>query len=175
MTIRRWFQLGAAAAALTLLTGAAQQCVDSPYLAYPGWGDLPDGREWGATSAIYPANDGRHMWVAERCGANLCVGSDVDPVLLFDLEGNLVRSFGAGLIAWPHGIFVDADDNVWIADAVGYAPVPDGWGHVVYKFSPEGELLMTLGRKGVAGDGKDTFRKPNDVVVAPDGTVLRYR
>ncbi len=172
MTIRRWFQLGAADAALTLLTGAAQQCVDSPYLAYPGWGDLPDGREWGATSAIYPANDGRHMWVAERCGANLCVGSDVDPVLLFDLEGNLVRSFGAGLIAWPHGIFVDADDNVWIADAVGYAPVPDGWGHVVYKFSPEGELLMTLGRKGVAGDGKDTFRKPNDVVVAPDGTIF---
>ncbi|MAT83215.1 MAG: hypothetical protein CMD39_02885 [Gammaproteobacteria bacterium] len=172
MTIRRWFQLGAAAAALTLLTGAAQQCVDSPYLAYPGWGDLPDGREWGATSAIYPANDGRHIWVAERCGANLCVGSDVDPVLLFDLEGNLVRSFGAGLIAWPHGIFVDADDNVWIADAVGYAPVPDGWGHVVYKFSPEGELLMTLGRKGVAGDGKDTFRKPNDVVVAPDGTIF---
>ena len=172
MTIRRWFQFGAAAAALTLLTGAAQQCVDSPYLAYPGWGELPDGREWGATSAIYPANDGRHMWVAERCGANLCVGSDVDPVLLFDLEGNLVRSFGAGLIAWPHGIFVDADDNVWIADAVGYAPVPDGWGHVVYKFSPEGELLMTLGRKGVAGDGKDTFRKPNDVVVAPDGTIF---
>ena len=172
MTIRRWFQLGAAAAALTLLTGAAQQCVDSPYLAYPGWGELPDGREWGATSAIYPANDGRHIWVAERCGANLCVGSDVDPVLLFDLEGNLVRSFGAGLIAWPHGIFVDADDNVWIADAVGYAPVPDGWGHVVYKFSPEGELLMTLGRKGVAGDGKDTFRKPNDVVVAPDGTIF---
>lgn len=172
MTIRRWFQLGAVAAALTLLTGAAQQCVDSPYLAYPGWGDLPDGREWGATSAIYPANDGRHMWVAERCGANLCVGSDVDPVLLFDLEGNLVRSFGAGLIAWPHGIFVDADDNVWIADAVGYAPVPDGWGHVVYKFSPEGELLMTLGRKGVAGAGKDTFRKPNDVVVAPDGTIF---
>lgn len=172
MTIRRWFQLGAAAAALTLLTGAAQQCVDSPYLAYPGWGELPDGREWGATSAIYPANDGRHMWVAERCGANLCVGSDVDPVLLFDLEGNLVRSFGAGLIAWPHGIFVDADDNVWIADAVGYAPVPEGWGHVVYKFSPEGELLMTLGRKGVAGAGKDTFRKPNDVVVAPDGTIF---
>lgn len=172
MTIRRWFQLGAAAAALTLLTGAAQQCVDSPYLAYPGWGDLPEGREWGATSAIYPANDGRHMWVAERCGANLCVGSDVDPVLLFDLEGNLVRSFGAGLIAWPHGIFVDADDNVWIADAVGYAPVPEGWGHVVYKFSPEGELLMTLGQKGVAGDGRDTFRKPNDVVVAPDGTIF---
>jgi len=172
MLERRWIRLAAAVVAATLLTGAAQQCVDSPYLAYPGWGELPDDRQWGASSAIYPANDGRHMWVAERCGANLCVDSDVDPVLLFDLEGNVVKSFGAGLSAWPHGIFVDADDNVWIADAVGYAPVPEGWGHVVYKFSPDGELLMTLGRKGVAGDGKDTFRKPNDVVVAPDGSIF---
>ncbi|MDZ7668264.1 MAG: peptidyl-alpha-hydroxyglycine alpha-amidating lyase family protein [Gammaproteobacteria bacterium] len=96
----------------------------------------------------------------------------MDPVLLFDLDGNVVRSFGAGLIAWPHGMFVDADDNVWVTDAVGYAPVPDGWGHVVYKFSPHGELLMTLGRKGVAGDGKDTFRKPNDVVVAANGDIF---
>lgn len=172
MLERRWIRLAAAGLAVTLLTGAAQQCVDSPYLAYPGWGELPDDRQWGATSAIYPTNDGQHMWVAERCGANLCVDSDVDPVLLFDLDGNLVKSFGSGLIAWPHGIYVDADDNVWIADAVGYAPVPEGWGHVVYKFSPDGELLMTLGRKGVAGDGKGTFRKPNDVVVAPDGSIF---
>jgi len=172
MLERRWIRLAAAVLAVTLLTGAAQQCVDSPYLAYPGWGELPHDRQWGATSAIYPTNDGQHMWVAERCGANLCVDSDVDPVLLFDLEGNLVKSFGSGLIAWPHGIYVDADDNVWIADAVGYAPVPEGWGHVVYKFSPAGELLMTLGRKGVAGDGKDTFRKPNDVLVAPDGSIF---
>ncbi|MEQ8858121.1 MAG: peptidyl-alpha-hydroxyglycine alpha-amidating lyase family protein [Pseudomonadales bacterium] len=169
---RRWMQLGLVAMALTLLTGASQQCVDSPYLAYPGWGKLPGERLWGSTSAIYPANDGKHLWVAERCGANVCVGSDVDPVLLFDLDGNLVKSFGAGLIAWPHGIFVDADDNVWIADAVGYAPVPDGWGHVVYKFSPDGELIMTLGQKGIAGNGKNTFRKPNDVVVAPNGNIF---
>jgi len=172
MLERRWIRLAAAVVAATLLTGAAQQCVDSPYLAYPGWGELPDDREWGASSAIYPSNDGRHIWVAERCGANLCVDSDVDPVLLFDLQGNLVKSFGSGLIAWPHGIYVDADDNVWIADAVGYAPVPEGWGHVVYKFSSDGELLMTLGKKGVAGAGKDTFRKPNDVVVAPDGSIF---
>lgn len=144
----------------------------NPYTTIEGWGKLPEGREWGSTSAIYPANDGEHIWVAERCGANLCVGSDLDPVLLFDLNGNLVRSFGAGLIAWPHGLFVDADDNVWVADAVGYAPVPDGWGHVVYKFSPEGELLMTLGQKGVPGSGKDTLRKPCDVLVAPSGNIF---
>jgi hypothetical protein len=136
----------------------AENHAPNPYRAVAGWGELPDGRTWGSTSAIYPTRDGTHIWVAERCGANVCVGSDDDPVLLFDLDGKLVRSFGAGLIAWPHGLFVDAQDNVWVADAVGYAPVPAGWGHVVYKFSPQGQLLMTLGRKGEPGDGKAKLR-----------------
>ena len=68
----------------------------NPYRTISGWGKLPEGRTWGSTSAIYPTRDGRHIWVAERCGANVCVGSDADPVLLFDLDGNLIRSFGAG-------------------------------------------------------------------------------
>jgi DNA-binding beta-propeller fold protein YncE len=152
--------------------GAAQMTAPNPYRSIEGWAQLPDGRVWGATSAVYPAPDGEHIWVAERCGANLCVESDVDPVLLFDSEGKVVKSFGAGLIAWPHGIFVDRDGNVWIADAVGYAPVPDGWGHVVYKFSPDGELLMTLGTKGIAAEGEKVFNKPSDVLVAPDGDIF---
>ena len=138
-------------------------------MADSAWGALPDGRDYGAVSAIYPAPDGMSMWVAERCGANLCVESDADPVLRFDLDGNLLTSFGAGLMAWPHGMFVEPDGSVWVADAVGYAPVPEGWGHVIYKFSPEGEVLMTLGRRGEAGDGPDLFNKPSDILVAPDG------
>jgi sugar lactone lactonase YvrE len=159
--------------AFSLIPAAhADNMAPNPFKTIDGWGKLPDGREWGSTSAIYPTNDGRHIWVAERCGANVCVDSDVDPVLLFDLDGNLVRSFGAGMFAWPHGIYVDAEDNVWVTDGNGYAPIPEGWGHVIYKFSPEGELLMTLGEKGVGGDGKTTFRKPCDVLVGPDGTIF---
>lgn len=150
----------------------AQNHAPNPYRTVEGWAELPEGREWGATSAVFPAGDGEHVWVAERCGANLCVGSDVDPVVLFDSDGNAVRSFGAGMITWPHGIFVDANDNVWIADAVGYAPVPEGVGHTVMKFSPQGELLMRLGREGVAGSGTDTFTKPSDVLVAPNGDIF---
>lgn len=153
-------------------TAAAQNHAPNPYRTVEGWAKLPDGREWGATSAVYPANDGEHIWIAERCGANLCVGSDLDPVLLFDADGNVVKSFGAGMITWPHGIFVDADDNVWIADAVGYAPVPDGVGHTIMKFSPDGELLMRLGKEGVAGDGNDVFNKPSDMLVAPNGDIF---
>ena len=161
-------------AALLLPVAAvhAQNHAPNPYRTVEGWATLPDGRQWGATSAVYPANDGKHIWVAERCGANLCVGSDLDPVLLFNSDGEVVKQFGAGQIVWPHGIFVDRDDNVWIADAVGYAPVPDGVGHTVMKFSPDGELLMTLGKQGVAGAGQDTFNKPSDVVVAANGDIF---
>ncbi|MDT8340306.1 MAG: peptidyl-alpha-hydroxyglycine alpha-amidating lyase family protein [Longimicrobiales bacterium] len=156
--------------------GAATQVAPLPEASYQvadsAWGDLPDGRRYGAVSAIYPAPDGQSIWVAERCGANLCVESDADPVLRFDLEGRLTAAFGAGLIAWPHGMFVEPDGSVWVADAVGYAPVPEGWGHVVYKFSPAGDVLLTLGERGVAGDGPGLFNKPSDVLVAADGHIF---
>ncbi|MCH7562373.1 MAG: hypothetical protein IH968_01000 [Gemmatimonadetes bacterium] len=137
------------------------------------WGKLSEGRTWGATSAVYPSPDGRTIWVGERCGVNTCAGADeVDPILQFDLEGNLLRSFGAGMILWPHGMHVDREGNVWVADALGFGEQPEGRGHEVLKFSPEGELLMTLGKKGVPGDGPDTFRKPSDVLVAPNGDIF---
>ena len=150
----------------------AQNDAPNPYKTIEGWAKLPDGRVWGATSAVYPASDGKNIWIAERCGANLCAGSDLDPVMLFDPDGNVVRSFGGGQITWPHGIFVDADDNVWIADAVGYAPVPDGVGHTVKKFSADGKVLMTLGKEGVSGTGTDVFNKPSDILVAPNGDIF---
>ncbi|MEZ4415487.1 MAG: peptidyl-alpha-hydroxyglycine alpha-amidating lyase family protein [Gemmatimonadota bacterium] len=161
-----------AALVLGALAGPAAAQHSNPYAAQDSWGTLPAGRTWGAVSAVYATPDGRQMWVAERCGANTCIGSDADPVLLFDLDGTLVRSFGAGLIAWPHGMHVDRDGNVWVADALGFGQQPAGWGHVVYKFSPQGEVLMVLGKKGVSGAGRDTFAKPSDVLVAPDGSIF---
>jgi len=87
-----------------------------PYRTITGWAVLPEGRAWGSTSAVDVAPDGRSIWVAERCGANSCAGSTLDPVLLFDAKGKLVRSFGAGLLISPHGIAVDREGNVWVTD-----------------------------------------------------------
>ena len=141
----------------------------NPYRAVDGHFKLPEGRPWGATSAIHPAPDGVHMWVAERCGGNDCASQPaVDPVLLFDGDGNLVRSFGAGLFAWPHGIHVDGQGDVWVTDARGDGDL----GHQVHKFSPEGRLLLSLGQAGVAGDGPDAFDGPSDVLVAADGHIF---
>jgi DNA-binding beta-propeller fold protein YncE len=147
-------------------TSVAALAAINPYRAQPGFGDI--GREWGSTSAVYTTPEG-NVWVAERCGENTCVGhDDLDNVFLFDPEGNLLRSFGKGLIVWPHGIHVDYDGNVWVTDARG-----DGnRGHQVHKFSPDGELLMSLGKAGVAGDGVDEFNGPSDVLVAPDGSIF---
>jgi hypothetical protein len=162
-------------AAFAFGTGAlAQQAPPNPYrVADESFGNLPDGRSYGATSAVYPGPDGRTIWVAERCGENDCATHpELTTVFQFDLDGNLLRQFGAGLFAWPHGMHVDRQGNVWVTDATGYRDAPGGLGHVVYKFSPTGELLMTLGTKGVAGEGPDTFTRPSDVLVAPNGDIF---
>ncbi|HYU44414.1 MAG TPA: peptidyl-alpha-hydroxyglycine alpha-amidating lyase family protein [Vicinamibacteria bacterium] len=140
----------------------------NPYRTVEGWAKMPEGRTWGATSAVDVAPDGRSIWVGERCGANTCAGSALPSILLFDESGRLTRSFGAGAIVWPHGIHVDRSGNVWVTDA----RVRDGKGNQVFKFSPDGKLLLTLGKAGVAGEGPDVFNQPSDVAVAAGGEIF---
>ncbi len=148
-------------------SGQVAYAQPNPYRTIEHWGALPEGRNWGSTSAVDVDRQG-HIWVAERCGGNTCANSNQAPILEFDDSGKLIRSFGAGLLVQPHGIFVDADSNVWITDGQGSG----GKGHQVIKFSPDGKVLMTLGQTGVAGDGPDTFNQPSDVLVAPNGDIF---
>jgi DNA-binding beta-propeller fold protein YncE len=162
----------AAVAAVTAAPALAQNSAPNPYRTVSGvWAEMPDGRTWGSTSAVYIAPGGMNVWVGERCGANqgACMRNPTwDPIMLFGPDGELQRSFGAGMVVWPHGLHVDSGGNVWVADAAG----ADGKGHQVYKFSDQGELLMSLGTAGVSGDGEDTFNQPSDVLVAPDGSIF---
>ncbi len=142
------------------------------------WGDLPEGREWGTTAGIdIDPNDG-HIWAYERCGAGAltgggvsCDSNEVDPIFKFDRNtGEILANFGAGLFVTPHGIHVDSDGNVWVTDFAGN---PAGTkGHRVFKFSPTGEVLMTLGTAGQPGSGPNQFNQPNDVITAPDGSIF---
>jgi len=147
---------------------------DAPPLwdTHTDWAADPPGRQWGSTSAVYPDKDGRHIWVGERCGANgNCLDTpNYDPVLKFDPRGNVVESFGRGQIVWPHGIHVDPDGNVWVADA--RVDLGRRKGNQVHKFSPDGELLMSLGIAGVSGKGNYFFAEPCDVLVAPNGDIF---
>jgi len=138
------------------------------------WGRLPAGRVWGSTAGVDIGPDG-HVWTYDRCGdvglAGGCDSSKVDPILKFDRQtGKLLTSFGAGLFVLPHGVHVDRDGNVWVTDGAGNKAGTKG--HQVFKFSPKGEVLMRLGRAGVAGSGPDTFNQPCDVITAPNGDIF---
>jgi hypothetical protein len=138
----------------------------NPYAAGVRFGQLPEGRQWGGVIAVTPDHDGKSIWAFERCGGS-CLTSDLPAVLEFDASGKLIKSFGVGMFVFPHGIAVDKDDNVYVADANG----KNGKGDVVIKFSPEGNVLMTLGHPGMPGDAPGYFDRPSAVAVARDGTI----
>jgi streptogramin lyase len=159
--------LAASVAAIGSAPPVLTYAQESAYRVEEGWAKLPAGRKWGATTAVAVGPDGS-IWAFERCGGTTCADSSVAPVVRLDPAGNTLTSFGAGMFVFPHGIHVDRDGNVWVADGQG----KDGKGHTVVKFSPEGKVLMTLGRPGIAGDGPDTFNMPSAVVTAPNGDVF---
>ena len=140
----------------------------NPYRTVAGWMQAPAGRTLGSMSMVDVARDGT-LWIAERCGENNCLGHDeIDPILHVGADGEWLGAFGSGIFAWPHGIYVDAEGNLWVTDARG----GDDRGHQVIKFSPDGRELLRLGTAAHAGDGPTHFNGPTDVVVAPNGDVF---
>jgi sugar lactone lactonase YvrE len=139
----------------------------NPYKTVTDWAKMPEGRTWGSAAGVdIDAHD--HIWVAERCGANSCAGKTDDPILEFDSSGKLLKSFGGGMFVFPHGLCVDPQDNVWVTDGQGR----EGKGHQVFKFSPQGKALLTLGKAGVAGTDETSFNAPSDVIVARNGDIF---
>ena len=141
-----------------------------PYETQRDWGTLPAGTEaWAAVTGVEPSPDGSFIYVIHRCFENSCANRLEQPILKFDYEGQLISAFGEGLFVFPHGTTVDYEGNLWVADAQG----GDGIGHQVIKFSPNGEVLMMLGRAGFGGAGPNLLHSPNDVVIDPsDGDIF---
>ncbi|HEX7793632.1 MAG TPA: hypothetical protein VF456_04735, partial [Vicinamibacterales bacterium] len=144
------------------------------------WGQLPAGRTWGTTAGIDIDPKDGNVWAYERCGAGAgggagggpvdCETNPVDPIFKFDRKtGAVLANFGKGVMVTPHGISVDKDGNVWVADFSGNKAGTKG--HQVHKFSPSGEKLLSLGIAGKPGNADGQFNQPNDVVVGPDGSI----
>lgn len=160
------------------------------------WARLPGGREMGPPASVHVDVDGESVWAFIRCDETSplpvasggrfgidCLGPDnkiknLDTIYKFDARGNVVTSFGRGMFIWPHGLHVDREGNVWVTDAVGTQGVAMAAkagvraGHQVFKFSPEGKLLLTLGEAGVPGDDQYHFRSPSAVAVAANGDIF---
>jgi DNA-binding beta-propeller fold protein YncE len=131
---------------------------EHPYTLVENWGPHLHGVEWGQTAGLaIDANDRLYAFTRKPT-----------PVIEFNAEGRVLKTWGEGLFVYPHGIRVDQGDFLWITDA----RARDGKGHQVFKYSRSGELLMTLGTAGVAGDGRDTFNGPTDVAIAPNGEIF---
>jgi DNA-binding beta-propeller fold protein YncE len=146
---------------------APRNDLPQPYRTTRDWGQLPPGVKWAAVTAIEPSPDGS-IYVIHRCFNNSCAGRQEDPILKYDASGKLLASWGSGMFIFPHGGTVDRDGNLWMTDARG----DNGIGHQAIKFSPQGKVLMTLGKAGVSGSTPDLFDQPTDVAVAPNGDLF---
>ena len=163
----------------------------NPYRLVEHWPTLPasmNGGHWGEVIRVHVDEQG-HVWVFHRCfnvvpaGSATCVGRGVanPPILEFNAAGRLLKSFGAGLFAYPHGFTVDRDGNLWATDVNDQEttlgmPARNAAGVVmgqeVVKLSPDGKILMTLGTEGVAGTGANGFDRPTSVAVAANGDIF---
>ena len=145
-------------ATVAATVGAQAGRPPNPYHEDANWGTLPAGAKWGGVISVDPAANG-DVWVFHRGNP---------PLLRFGPSGKVVKSFGEGLFVQAHGMTVDRDGNVWVTDA----QIKDGKGNQVFKFSPDGKLLMALGKAGVAGAGNDVFSGPCDVAIAQNGDIF---
>lgn len=148
----------------------AQDGIPSPYGAPEHQWGKPDSGAWGSSAGIERGPHGE-IWAIDRCGANSCDGSDHAPIVQLDLKtGKPIKSIGAGLFVFPHGLHVDRRGNVWVTDG---AISKDGTkGLQVTQLSPDGKVLMQLGVAGQRGDDETHFQSPSDVITAPNGDIF---
>src|SRR5262247_911798 len=128
------------------------------YVAVPDSFKLPAGMTFGSTSGVAINSQG-HIFVLHR---------GPGPLMEFDAGGTFIRALGDGLFDRPHGLRIDAQDNIWATDVAG---------HAVYKFSPEGRIVLVLGVRGRPGEWHEyghlrLFNEPNDVAVAANGDLF---
>jgi streptogramin lyase len=148
--------------------GADPNAAPSPYKIEENWAQLPEGRKFGAAIKVQvDHSDGKSIWVFDRCGSNECTNSMSPPIEKFDSSGAFQKAFGAGLFAVPHSLYVDRNGDVWAGDQIAR----NGKGADLIKFSPDGRVLMTLGKPGMPGNGPDYLSAVSAVVVAPNGDI----
>ena len=125
---------------------------DLGYSVVAGWPKIPSGWVFGQVAGVAVDRRGRY-YVFHR-------GDGAPPLICFDREGEYLFSWGEGEYVRPHMVKCDKDDDIWVIDDNG---------HVLYLCTPEGEVLRTLGTKGVPGVDGSHFDKPTDIAIGPGG------
>ena len=139
----------------------------NPYARVHPWGELPDPYEPGAyneRASFIGADEGPdgNIYLLSRCLQNSCTGRSEPALLKLDPSGRLLLSWGSGMFDFPHGLDLDDEGNVWVADQRG---------HRVVKFDAEGNHLLTIGERGNPGD-PPLLNEPTDVIVTAAGDIF---
>ena len=136
--------------------------------------EVPTGLASLASVTAVKVGPDNQLYVFHRCVADSCDGHDtIDPILVYDLKGKLLRQMGAGMFTWPHGLFVAPDLSLWTADAG--APPPAGAprkGQRVLHHDKSGKILLELGQQGASGSAPAVIVRPADVAVAKNGDIF---
>ena len=167
--VRRYFLGLATLVALfappaSLMAQSGANTMHNPYRLLENWPSLPTGVVWGAVIGIIPDGQGG-TWVHHR---------SEPPIMHFDAGGTVTQSFGEGMFVMAHGFCRDQEGNFWAGDSGPFRDDPrtEGRGYQFFKFSPDGELLLTLGQAGVSRASRETFIAPTACAVAPNGDIL---
>jgi len=150
--------VAAALLAVHMLQGS-QLSASTSYKAQPGWGQLAPPLKWGEVPNV----------AIDPKGTVFVFTRTEPPVVELTPAGKVIKTWGQGMFVWPHGIRFDRDGNLWLTDG----RADKGNGQMVYKMSTDGSrVLMTLGTRGVSGDGPNAFNGVTDVAIAPNGDVF---
>jgi sugar lactone lactonase YvrE len=143
-------------AGLLVVAPAVQAQSASDYVVDSEWAKLPNGGTW----------DGSTSWITADGRGNIVVLVRTAPYFrMFKRDGSFVKAWGPTQeISTPHSLTIDHENNYWVSDSTG---------HQILKFNAQGDLLLTLGTKGKAGDNnsRDLFNQPNHVAIAPSGDI----
>lgn len=143
---------------LFALTNVRADDPPSPYRRVDNWAKLPEGMKFGQVISVDGDAKG-HVWVFHR---------GEPPVLEFDTNGKLLKSFGQGMFVQSHGLCLGPDGNIWLSDG----RAKDGKGQQVFKVTQDGKVLMTLGKAGVSDATDDTFNAPSDIAIGRHGDIF---
>ena len=125
---------------------------DYTYRVDEGWGKLPPGWAFGDVAAV--GTDARdNVYVFNR---------SEHPMVVFDREGNFLRSWGEGVFPRAHGVHMGPDDTIYCTD--------DG-DHTMRKCTLEGKVLLQIGIAGQPAPHMSgaPFHRCTHTACAPNG------
>jgi len=130
---------------------------DYQYELVEGWPELP--KRCVASDVAVDSQGKAYVAIREWPYPDVAGGA----VLVFDINGKLLETWGEDLYETPHGMWISPDDEIFMTDSAD---------HTVRKYAPSGELLMTIGVKGQPGEPGAPFNRPTRAVMSPAGEIF---